>query len=359
MDIDFLIIGQGLAGSLLAWELMQRGARIIIVDDGRENASQVAAGLINPVTGMRLVKSDRVDELLPFAKIYYGRLSALFGQDFLVEKTMLRFLRSEVDIERGRTRLNDPEYAAYLARILAPSDFPHPFQSCRGLLEQKQTGYLRTRALLGALRKFFIGQGCYRQAPFGHQALRIGKTQQWHDLNPKQTIFCEGYRLNENPWFSWLPLQAVKGEILTLENEISRPESMLNFGNWLIPIEPNRYRIGATFDRNGVDTTPTEAAKKQLLQALAEIEPQFSSNCRVIDHHANMRPCTPDRMPLLGRHPNNPNLWIFNGFGSKGSLQIPWYGRHLADAVLNASVLEQHCNIERFYETYFPSRRSA
>ncbi|HBA65740.1 MAG TPA: FAD-dependent oxidoreductase, partial [Methylococcaceae bacterium] len=59
MDIDFLIVGQGLAGSLLAFELIQRNAQVMVVDDGRENASEVAAGLINPVTGIRLVKSDR------------------------------------------------------------------------------------------------------------------------------------------------------------------------------------------------------------------------------------------------------------------------------------------------------------
>jgi len=53
--VDFLIVGQGLAGSLMAWELMQRGKTVLIVDNGLENASRVAAGLINPVTGMRFV----------------------------------------------------------------------------------------------------------------------------------------------------------------------------------------------------------------------------------------------------------------------------------------------------------------
>ncbi len=56
---DFLIVGQGLAGSLLAWELMQRGAKVLIVDNGMPNASQVAAGLINPITGMRFAKTHQ------------------------------------------------------------------------------------------------------------------------------------------------------------------------------------------------------------------------------------------------------------------------------------------------------------
>ncbi|MEY3190936.1 MAG: hypothetical protein RIS10_1053, partial [Pseudomonadota bacterium] len=78
MTIDFLIIGQGLAGSLLAWELINRGCNVIIVDNGKENASQIAAGLINPVTGMRFVKSTNVDDLLPTAKQCYAQLDTIF-----------------------------------------------------------------------------------------------------------------------------------------------------------------------------------------------------------------------------------------------------------------------------------------
>ena len=82
---DFLIIGQGLAGSLLAWELIKRKQQVIIVDNGEINASQVAAGLINPVTGMRFVKSFDVDLLLPFAKNSYQQLTQYFQQDFIIK----------------------------------------------------------------------------------------------------------------------------------------------------------------------------------------------------------------------------------------------------------------------------------
>jgi glycine/D-amino acid oxidase-like deaminating enzyme len=120
MTIDYLIIGQGLAGSLLAWELIQRGCTVVIVDNGRENASQVAAGLINPVTGMRFVKSVEVDHLLPMAKQYYSHLAAIFQQDFYIEKTMLRLFRSDKELTHGLKRLNDPGYHDYLSAITSP-----------------------------------------------------------------------------------------------------------------------------------------------------------------------------------------------------------------------------------------------
>ena len=64
MQIDYLLVGQGLAGSILGWELMQRGCRILIIDQEIGNASRIAAGLINPVTGMRFFKMEGVDRLL-------------------------------------------------------------------------------------------------------------------------------------------------------------------------------------------------------------------------------------------------------------------------------------------------------
>lgn len=359
MDIDFLIVGQGLAGSLLAFELIQRNARVMVVDDGRENASQVAAGLINPVTGIRLVKSDRVDDCLPEAKALYSRLSKVFARNFLVEKTMFRLLCNEAEVKQSQKRLSDPEYNTYLSKIHPRESFAYPFQDCRRLLEQKQTGYLNTRPLLDALRDFFIGLDSYRKFTFDFRGTQVFESFYRLGFKPKQIVFCEGYRLIYNPWFSWLPLQAVKGEILTIESDFALPEQIINFGNWLIPVGENRCRTGATFDRHCTDTTITEQAKHRLIQSLAKIDSRFESKTRIVDQQANIRPCTPDRMPFLGRHPANPQLWVFNGFGAKGSLQIPWYSRHLADVLLNGSYLDKHCNIRRYYETHFLGSRSA
>ena len=69
---NYIIVGQGLAGTLLAYFLLQAGQRVLIIDENTEGgASAIAAGVINPVTGRRIVKSWRIDEFLPFAKNTY------------------------------------------------------------------------------------------------------------------------------------------------------------------------------------------------------------------------------------------------------------------------------------------------
>ena len=347
MTIDYLIIGQGLAGSLLAWELMQRGCNVVIVDNGLESASQVAAGLINPVTGMRLVKSTDVDRLLPAAKQYYAQLAEVFQQDFYIEKPMLRLLRSEKELTHCVKRLADPDYSDYLGAITPPESSASPY----GVLQQKQTGYLLTRPLLSCLKDFFIERGCYRSAVVDYQDIQLQPTLRWHDINFKQIIFCECHQATKNPWFSWLPFQPVKGEILTLQHQSSLPDNIMNFGDWLIPLDSRHIRVGATFDRENLDTKPTEFGKNALLNALKTI-PVDLTQAILINHQAHIRPCTLDKQPFLGHHPHHPQLAIFNGFGAKGSLQIPWFCRQFADALLTNT--PPISNIERHYATHFP-----
>ena len=347
MTIDYLIIGQGLAGSLLAWELMQRGCNVVIVDNGLESASQVAAGLINPVTGMRLVKSTDVDRLLPAAKQYYAQLAEVFQQDFYIEKPMLRLLRSEKELTHCVKRLADPDYSDYLGAITPPESSASPY----GVLQQKQTGYLLTRPLLSCLKDFFIESGCYRSAVVDYQDIQLQPSLRWQDIIFKQIIFCEGHQATKNPWFSWLPFQPVKGEILTLQHQSSLPDNIMNFGDWLIPLDSRHIRVGATFDRENLDTKPTEFGKNALLNALKTI-PVDLTQAILINHQAQIRPCTLDKQPFLGHHPHHPQLAIFNGFGAKGSLQIPWFCRQFADALLTNT--PPISNIERHYATHFP-----
>ncbi len=350
--IDFLIIGQGLAGSLLAWELIQRGCKIVIVDNGQENASQVAAGLINPVTGMRFVKSADVDTLLPAAKHCYYQLADFFQQAFYIEKPMLRIFRSDGELNNADKRLTNPDYQAYLSDIQPLGKIIDNLETPFGFLEQKQTGYLLTRPLLNSLKAFFIANDSYRQADFDYQDIRLEPSLRWQDITPKQIIFCEGYQATQNPWFCDLPFQPVKGEILTLEHQTELPDKILNYGNWLIPLNDHRIRIGASFDRENLNTLATEQGKRDLLNALSQISPDLI-RLTLLDHQANVRPCTLDKQPFIGWHLKHERLAIFNGFGAKGSLQIPWHSQRFADALLNGSPLPHSCNIQRHYETHF------
>jgi glycine/D-amino acid oxidase-like deaminating enzyme len=232
----------------------------------------------------------------------------------------------------------------------APQHTLNPFKTPFGFLKQQQTGYLLTRPLLACLKAFFIAHNCYRLADFSYQAIRLRPVLSWQDITPKHIIFCEGFHATTNPWFSWLPFQPVKGEILTLTHQSELPDHIINYGHWLIPLTQNKVRIGATFDRNQLNTHSTDAGKHELLTALQQVT-HTDLRLTVLQQQANIRPCTLDKQPFIGYHPHQPQLAIFNGFGAKGSLQIPWYSQQFATALIHNTPLP--ANIERHYATHF------
>lgn len=348
MEIDYLINGQGLAGSLLAWELMQRGKKVVIVDNGKTNASLVAAGLINPVTGIRFVKSINVDSQLPIAIDCYKQLSRHFRQTFYYEKNMIRILRNNKEIVACQKRLHQNDYQDYLASITPSTS---PIEAAFSIIKQKHCGYLLTPHLLTALKKFFIDNEAYYHAEIKYSEINLTPILQWRNFQPKRIIFCEGHLGASNPWFSWLPFQLVKGEIITATSNKKITHNILNYGHWFIPLNNYQFRTGATFNRDYNDIKPSSKAKQTLLASLKQIYPNISIE-QIDNHQAGVRPTTLDKQPFIGSHPKNPDLVIFNGFGAKGSLLIPWYCQHLCENLINNRPIPESSHILRYFSSY-------
>jgi len=344
-QVDYLIVGQGLAGSLLSWELIKQGCTVHLIDNQQENASQIAAGLINPVTGMRLVKSNHIDSLLPCALKTYQELSHYFKQSFYIEKPILRILRNEKEWLKFQQRLNDPAYSNFLAPQLKQT--PHSIHAPLGVIQQKQTGYLLTKKLLAHLQNFLLTKNNYQAAQFNYSDLQLGKSVIWHELSAKKIIFCEGYQAINNPWFKTLPFQLAKGEILTLTSKMPLIPNILNYGHWFIPLNKYQFRTGASFDSQHINTHITESARQNLLTSLRQIYP-VSKIAHLEQHQANIRPTTLDKAPFIGIHPQHKQLAIFNGFGAKGSLQIPYYSQQFTQYLLHNTAIDPHANCQRY-----------
>jgi len=352
MPIDVLIVGQGLAGSLLAWQLLREGLTVLVIDEGAQNASRVAAGLINPVTGQRLVKSAHVDELLPVAMACYRELAEVFGETFFLPLAMSRLLTTAQMRRLAELRLDDEAYQAYLDGI---SDRLEGWNSACGIVLQSQTGYLRTEALLSHLRDYFCERQAYRRVPLNHGDIRLQGLLSWQDIEPGHIVFCEGHRASRNPWFGCLPFQLAKGEILECQASPDMPaDAIINYGDWWLPLGEGCFKLGATFEVEFSHAEATIDAKQRLLARLADVAPTLTP-FEVIAHRAGIRPTTQDKQPFIGTHPHHPHLHVFNGFGAKGSLAIPAYARHFAAWLTRQTPLPTHCDIRRYHETHFPA----
>jgi len=343
-DIDTLIIGQGLAGAILAWQLMQQGQSVLIVN--RENlpsASRVAAGLFNPVTGQRFVLQPHAETIIPAARDFYKQLEQQFKHTFFFDKPMLRIIRNEKELTAINKRKSDPAYSAYLGEITDSTSI----KAAHGIIKQMQTGYLDTNALLDHLQHHFIEHNVYLNRCFRHEEMKQTRRGiHWQGVTAKNIIFCEGFMGKDNQWFDWLPFQPAKGEILSLKTDAKLPDHIINGGRWLLPLQHGHYKTGATYDHDLSTLEPTEKARHRLIAGMQGLMAN-RFDFEVVGHNAGVRPNTLDKNPFIGFHPEQRRIGIFNGFGSKGSMLIPWYAESFAKHIIHGSTIPAEADIAR------------
>ncbi len=345
---DYLIIGQGLAGSALAWHLIHRGQRVCVIDDGHQSASsRVAAGLINPLAGMRFNRRPEVDDWLAAASHWYQELAARFGRQFFFPLPMLRLFRSAEQRRFYTRRAADPVSQGLIGPSFEPNACPEPVAAPQGGFVQHRTGYVDLPLLLGTLRAWLEGQGSLLHAqPEAGEVELTADGVHAAGRRARRLVFCDGARLRDNPWFADQPLAPDKGEILDLHVPGWRPRHIVNGSHWLVPQANGRLRLGATHEHHRFDRATTAAARDALLAGFAALRP--GSPAEITDQQAGVRPATRDHYPLIGAHPAYPQLWLCNGFGARGALTIPWYAARLAAHLLHGQALPREADIARW-----------
>ena len=355
-ECDFLIVGHGLAGATLAEALRQRGQQVLVYDPGQpDSASNVAAGLMNPVTGQRFTLSWRAAELIPAAIAFYQELETRYGQSFFQAAPIFKIFASLAEQNAVLARSADQPWAGFVESI-SPTD-PHlpgvvaPF----GGLWLRGSGYLRVAAMLAALEADGLRAGWLRREAFdwtrlvGHAA---GGATYAGQVRAAQVVSCEGPAGLDNPYFSWLPLRPNQGEVLDVDCAGLSAAQALNRGAYVVPDGPGRFRVGATYRWPPfTEFGPTPGGRAELSDRLAVIT---GLPFGVRGQRAGVRPATRDRMPLLGRHPTRPWLSFCGGYGSKGAMLAPQMAALLADHLTGRGALWPEVNLARFGNLFVP-----
>lgn len=319
-----LILGQGLAGTMLAWELERAGMEFAIVDHGHAAAaSAAAAGIINPVTGRRLVRSWRIEALLPLARETYRAIEAELGVRVWHEARVRRLFADD----RERT-----VFAAKRAR----GDF-EPFVG-----EADGEGFwvdgaarVDVAALLAAARARWLRVGQLREtaataAPGG-------------DLE----IDCRGAGGVGRPEFGFVPWEFSQGETLELAVGGLSPDVILNCRHWIAATAPGVARVGATHEPGG-RTAMVSAGARAALEASARRllgDRPFA----VREQRAGIRVNLPDRRPIAGRHPRQAQLGLMNGLAAKGALWAPWLARQWREHLTTGAPFDAAIEVRRFW----------
>jgi glycine/D-amino acid oxidase-like deaminating enzyme len=351
MQVDYLIVGQGISGSFLSYYLYQAGKAVLVVDKiDPQSPSRLAAGVINPVTGRRMVTVWRADEVLPFAWKAYQELGSYLGVKGISEKTIIDFFPNPFMKENFRKRAEEGN--SFIQNVANPGRFLPYFNYEFGCGEILPAYTAHLENILPAWRNKLHEEGLILEEEFQIEKLNIRESHiTWttHDgrqVQSSKIIFCDGGSGFDNPFFKQLPFALNKGESLVLSIPGLPNNHIYKKSLALVPLDTaDHFWIGSNYLWEFEDANPTKQFRQEAEAALREwLKIPYS----VLEHRAGIRPATVERRPFVGLHPHQPAVGILNGMGTKGCSLAPFFARQLADHLLTGRPILPEANVHRF-----------
>lgn len=343
--IDYLIVGQGVAGSCLALKLLEEGKTFVIIDENRHKASTVAVGVYNTVVLKRFALIWKAEEQLELLEKYFHSFEKLLQQKLLYKLPTYRIFGDESEINTWKKKSSLPHLKSFLSteiRQNQPQNIKAPF----GYSEVLQTGRIDLEKCFNLFSDYLIKSGRYRNEQFNYSDLILEEDSlTYQDITAKRLVFCEGYGITNNPFFNYLPVIGVKGEVLKIQIKDRVPEGIWKGHNFLMPLEDDICFTASTYERENLNPEPSESGRHEILKRLKEI---YEGDFLVLDHTAGIRPTVIDRRPILGSHPLHKNVFVLNGMGTRGTLLAPQMTEFLFDFIEKNKEIEKEANIRRF-----------
>lgn len=345
-EVEYLIVGQGLAGSMLAFEMLERGMSFhIILSPQKRQASLVAAGMVNPLVFKRLTKSWKADDLLPFMNKRYGDLENLLGSRFYFEKHILKPL-SEQETQLWKEKQAIPEFQKHIHRVTDEIEV-NGVRSAFAFGEVRGSGYLNLSIFLQESESFFRERELLTYSLVNYpDLLKKQDYFQFGEVKARKIIFCEGYHLTQNPLFGFVKMKPAKGEVLLIKAPELSAEYILNKLVFVLPVGEQLFKVGSTYEWEDLSEQTTEQGRQSIIERLENL---IIAEYSIQNHWAGIRPTIVDRRPVLGAHPEYPNIFVFNGLGTKGVMLAPKMANIFCDYLTDSTyTLSDEINVNRF-----------
>lgn len=345
MQTEFLIIGQGISGTWLSYYLQREKRSFVVIDNEQSNsATRVAAGIINPVTGRRIVKTWMIEELLQFLVPAYKEMGNDLDIVAIEEKPLIDFHPTPQMKLAFEERIK--EKADYLQQPTDQNKFNAIFHNDFGFGEVSPCYVVNLKEIIPAWRKRLSGNHQLIEETFDSNNLfHNEKGITYKDINAEKIIFCDGAGSFQHPFFSKLPFAFNKGEAIIFESNGIPSSYILKKGMMITSVGNDRFWIGSNYIWEFSDDNPTDQFRQQtesLLKSWLKVPFQ------IIDHKAAVRPANIERRPFAGLHPFQKNIGMLNGMGTKGCSLAPFFAKQLADHLLYNKPVLPEADIKRF-----------
>ncbi|WDQ18065.1 NAD(P)/FAD-dependent oxidoreductase [Rhodopirellula sp. P2] len=345
-----LIVGGGVIGLSIAWELVRRGENVTVIDQGpiAHGTSWAAAGIFPPANLDRA--TDPIDRLRGFSHTLWPlwcqqlmdqtgidpgliRCGGLYLAETVGEASALTGMMSYwADLAVECERIDEPELLRRQPRLkdwaqTNPWIQSHPTSAAWWTPDEYQ---IRPPRLLTALATACQSQGVTllphtTLLHISSNAANCSATIRSRDatehlLQSDRTVLCGGASLGSI--FPEARLESsvipIRGQILLLNSQTFTDPIVLNVGNrYLVARGDGNVLVGSCEEEVGFEPGTTDDVIQGLRHFANRVCPELES-ASVASHWSGHRPMTFDGFPMIGRVPDQSRLFVAGGHYRSG-----------------------------------------
>lgn len=324
----------------MGWLHYFQNRAFTLVDKPKENrASNVAAGILNPITGRNYVLSWNYFELIESAIPFYQKIEKELDQSFLRSIPIFRGIFNQKNLNEWNYRSDMYESYQVMPNLIAADDLQKDQNPSGEYFGEVSQSYQLNIKLF-----------CHASQAFFRNSKNFVELSEVVESEHGDIIYAEGVEVLSDSIFSFIPLRPSKGDVLIIDCSDLENNFILKDKYFICPLwEDNVFWVGSNYDNRFVSDQPSREMGEELLDFLNSY---LNVEFKVISHLSAVRPTVPDRRPIVGSHPDKQNRYLFNGLGTKGSSLGPWSAMKLMDHIYKGIDLPQEIDIRRYLNHY-------
>ncbi|WP_336516705.1 FAD-dependent oxidoreductase [Pollutibacter soli] len=321
MNVDFLIIGQGIAGTLLSFELLSKGYSVIVIDKIQTNsASNVAGAVLNPIVFKGRKNATERNKQIKIAVDTYEKLGDKLSRAFIRKTTLVKFAGSEEELINleSSTGLSAVKESLSASPDMEVAEY---FYNTHGYISVSPVWKINNQHLLSSWRNFLLQNNLLIEEHFDYSDCKIFPDSiKYKNLHSKKIIFCEGVGALADPFLKTDSFVKNRGDVLIIRIPGFKTENIFQKDYRLIPLGDELFWLGSNYRWSFETLEPDAEWRTHTEKALTN---WLKLPFKVESHLAAERPTTAGQQVFASHVGNHQHVFWLNGLGTKGFTIAP------------------------------------
>jgi glycine oxidase len=352
-QVDYIIVGLGIGGICMAQTLLDNNKSVMVINNREAGATSSSGGVLNPTVLKRFTAAWNASQFFEVATSFYKNLQEKLKEDVIRDISIFRIFKSTEEQNDWMVASTKLQLEKFLSNQITLNTNPS-IKASFGLGEVLTGSILDPKELVIWYGQYLRKEDSILDGAFEHDQLILSNDHcQYKHISAKRIIFCEGAKVENNPFFkiSISPnndkvFVGNKGEYVIIKAPQLKCEHILKGSAMLIPLGNDCYKVGATYGRDDFSDTVT---KEATLKIVEQIKSMISCPFEVVGQVTGVRPTVKDRKPLVGVSKEHSQIAFLNGLGTRGLSMAPLLAQQLCQHLENGIALPSEINIQRFW----------